>query len=66
MLSILLSACLIADPTQCKDFQIPVDFEGSALQCSMVAPPYFVRWMEEHPEWRVQRWKCVPLAVEAP
>jgi hypothetical protein len=60
MLSIILSACLIADPKQCRDFKIPLDVSMDVVQCSMAAPPYFAQWAEEHPQWQIRRWKCQP------
>lgn len=62
MLSIVLSACLLANPQQCKDFTIPVDTAEAvdSTMCAMIAPPYFARWSEEHPAWQVRRWKCIP------
>lgn len=58
MLSIVLSACLIADPNQCRDFKVPVDFQMDAMHCAMAAPPIFARWAEEHPQWQIKRWRC--------
>ncbi|MBN8911485.1 MAG: hypothetical protein J0H65_05375 [Rhizobiales bacterium] len=63
MLSIILSACLIADPNQCRDFKIPLDTSMDALHCTMAAPPYFAKWAEEHPQWQIRRWKCQPSSM---
>ena len=63
MMTIILSACLVADPGQCKDFRLPLDGDMTATSCAMNAPPYFAQWMEEHPAWRVMRWKCQPAAL---
>ena len=37
MLAIILSACLIADPKQCRDFRIQVDFQMPAKYCPSAA-----------------------------
>ncbi len=63
MLSIILSACLVSNPGQCKDFKIPLDVNMDALQCAMAAPPYFAQWAEEHPGWQIRRWKCQSSAL---
>jgi hypothetical protein len=60
MMTIVLSACLIAHPGQCKDFRVPIDVDMDPGRCTMVAPPYFAKWTDEHPAWRVMRWKCLP------
>ncbi|MCC7251397.1 MAG: hypothetical protein IT540_05925, partial [Hyphomicrobium sp.] len=54
MLSIILSACLIADPKQCQDFKIPIDVHMDAVHCTMAAPPVFAQWAEEHPQWQIK------------
>jgi|APFEC2959095171_1045051.scaffolds.fasta_scaffold28232_2 hypothetical protein len=60
MLSIILSACLIANPSHCRDFKIPLDAEVGmdSMRCAMAAQPHFAKWNEEHPQWRIKRWKC--------
>jgi hypothetical protein len=58
MLSIVLSACLIADPNKCKDFRVPVDFQMEAKYCAMAAAPVCAQWAEQHPQWQIKRWKC--------
>lgn len=65
MMAIVLSACLVADPGQCKDFKIPLDVaeDMDSTQCAMLAPPYFAQWSEEHPAWQVRRWRCQPAGM---
>ncbi len=63
MMTIILSACLVSDPAVCKDYRLPLEGEMSTTQCAMSAPPYFAQWMEEHPAWRVMRWKCQPAGL---
>ena len=63
MLTIILSACLVIDPHQCRDFKIPLDVNMDAMQCAMAAPPYFAQWAEEHPKWQIRRWKCQPSGL---
>lgn len=64
MLSIILSACLISNPSHCRDFKIPLDVNVDALRCAMAAPPHFAKWAEEHPKWRVKRWTCQPSSLD--
>lgn len=63
MMTIVLSACLIANPGECKDFRLPLDGDIDAQSCVMNAPPFFAQWSEEHPAWRVMRWKCLPASM---
>ena len=66
MMTIILSACLIAEPSQCKDFKIPLNIAESmdTNQCAIQAPPYFAQWAEDHPAWRVMKWKCQPAGMD--
>jgi hypothetical protein len=58
MIAIIISACLLSDPGVCRDQTIPLSPEVSAVRCVMTAPPHVAKWSEEHPEWRVVRWRC--------
>jgi hypothetical protein len=64
MMTIILSACLVADPATCKDFRLPLDGEMDTRQCAMVAPPFFAQWSEEHPAWRVMKWSCQSSEID--
>jgi hypothetical protein len=58
MISIIISTCLLSDPSVCRDQTIPLLSEVSPLKCVMAAPPHVAKWNTEHPEWRVVRWQC--------
>ncbi len=58
MLAIIISACLIADPGTCKDHRVPLDMEVDPTRCVMHAPPHFAQWADEHPGWRIVKWRC--------
>lgn len=64
MITIILSACMVADPNVCKDYRLPLDGDMSTQQCAMAAPPYFAQWAEDHPAWQIKRWKCVPSGLD--
>jgi hypothetical protein len=58
MIAIILSTCLLSDPSVCREETIPLANEVSAVRCVMTAPPHVAQWSTEHPEWRVVRWRC--------
>lgn len=58
MLAIVVSVCLISDPTICRDERISLVADVSPHRCAMGAPPYVAQWNGEHPDWRVVRWRC--------
>jgi hypothetical protein len=63
MLTIVISACLVADPKSCKDYTLPVDGDMDTVQCALIAPPFLANWQETHPQWTVKRWKCQPATM---
>jgi hypothetical protein len=58
MLAIVVSVCLISDPTICRDERISLVTNVSPHRCLMSAPPFVAQWNGEHPDWRVVRWRC--------
>jgi hypothetical protein len=60
MIAIVISVCLLSDPGVCRDETIPLASEVSPTRCIMTAPPHVAQWNEEHPGWRVVRWRCGP------
>lgn len=64
MIAIILSACLINDASVCRDHRIQLMSQASEIQCLMAAQPEIAKWSEEHPQWRVVRWKCRPEREE--
>jgi hypothetical protein len=58
MIAIILSTCLVNDPGICRDQTLPLAAEVSEARCVIMAPPYLAQWCEEHPQWRVVRWRC--------
>lgn len=61
MFEILLSVCLAAEPSRCKDEHLTL-LEDAALpyQCMLAGQIEIVRWSESHPKWNVKRWTCAP------
>ena len=62
---IVLSVCTLLTPTQCKDVHLQAASEfGASLQvpfnCVKQGQLEGQKWIEQHPGWRVERWKCPP------
>lgn len=60
MLTVVLSACLIGDPSVCREYKIPLSVMLDPQHCVMDAPPYFAKWAEQHPGWQIKSWRCIP------
>lgn len=58
MITIIISACQIANGGVCRDFSLPLEQAMDAEQCVMFAPPHFGEWAENHPGWRITKWRC--------
>lgn len=59
-LVLVLIACLISDPTSCKQFNI--HFNGHAttpMQCMMVSMQELAKWKDQHPQYMPKKWKCL-------
>ncbi|MGL4397172.1 MAG: hypothetical protein ACRCS9_11580 [Hyphomicrobium sp.] len=64
MLAIILSACMIDNPTVCKDYKITMDEASDQTSCAVYAAPYFIPWTEEHPGWQIKKWRCAPVSED--
>jgi hypothetical protein len=61
MIELALVACLVSDPSTCKDVGLTYSGESvTPMQCLMGAGPEIARWTDEHPRWTVRRWTCRP------
>lgn len=58
MITLVISACLIADPNVCRDHMVPLLDNYSSRQCVESALPHFAKWAADHPGWEIRRWRC--------
>lgn len=58
MVDLILLACTILAPSNCREYHVLFQFEGSLRSCMMQAPPYLAQWAGNHPGYRVMRWRC--------
>jgi hypothetical protein len=60
-MELLLSICLIASPTHCRNETIIVAYEPvGPTMCMVTAQQSIAQWQRGHPKWRVMKWKCQP------
>ncbi len=56
---ILLSVCLLTQPTNCREDRIQLSYEAtSPFMCLRHAQSALATWQASHPEWHVERWRC--------
>ena len=58
MVDLVLTVCLLANPTNCRDEHLYFLSRGSLVQCMSLAPPEIAKWSAVHPRHKVKRWKC--------
>jgi hypothetical protein len=57
---ILMSICLLADPSSCREERLSFSFEEpNAMACLVRSQETIAEWQRSHPEWRIDRWRCV-------
>lgn len=58
-MELILSVCLISDPTRCMDQRLPEIYEmENAGRCVAVSMPLAAQWAGEHPGWKIVKWRC--------
>ncbi|MFM7085316.1 MAG: hypothetical protein ACKOW3_10010 [Hyphomicrobium sp.] len=59
MIELVILACLLDEPDQCKDVSLTFSVENlTPMQCVMQAQPEIAKWVEGHPRWVAKRWTC--------
>lgn len=61
MYEVLIVACLIASPADCKTFEVPLYHYETLHQCSVMAQLNAVEWASHEPEWRIRRFTCAQM-----
>lgn len=62
MIELVLTVCLLAAPTECREERRP--FEGGILFCAMAGQAVGVEWIATHPKWTLARWRCGPPSTD--
>jgi hypothetical protein len=58
MVELLFTVCSILHPTECRDEHMQFVDQGSLAQCVWQAQPTLARWVDEHEDQRVVKWRC--------
>ena len=58
MVDLVLTVCLTAAPTDCREQHLYFESRGSLVHCMFLAPPEIAKWSTEHPAHKVVRWRC--------
>jgi len=60
VLELAIVACLLDNPTKCKDVSLTYIENVTPMQCMMSSQPEIVKWVEYHPRWFAKKWSCRP------
>lgn len=58
MYELLIVACLMTQPIECEEFQIPFEQPTAAMACLREAELRLVQWAKTRPEWKIRKWSC--------
>jgi acyl-ACP thioesterase len=58
MMHLILVACLTVPSYACRQSSLIITEQMSEIQCAITAQQRIAVWNEEHPQWRVVRWRC--------
>ena len=58
MLVLIMTVCALNAPDQCGEARLQFSADESLSQCMQSAPPYLAQYVGEHPNTRVERWRC--------
>jgi hypothetical protein len=57
MLELAFTVCLLADPANCEERSL-LFVDVSPMQCMIGAQSALAPWVEEHPAWRIDSFRC--------
>ncbi len=58
-MDLIVIACLLAAPAECKEHRLRISFQGGDPgQCMYGSPPRVAEWATLNPAWRVKSWRC--------
>jgi hypothetical protein len=64
MIELFFLACLIDNPTLCRERELTFSGEGlTPMQCMAASQPQLAAWREAHPRYFVKRWGCRPARL---
>ncbi|MEM8958418.1 MAG: hypothetical protein AAGC86_11450 [Pseudomonadota bacterium] len=57
MVELLFVACLSGAPEECRERSMLFS-DVTPIQCLMGAQPQLAKWVETHPNFTIQSWRC--------
>ncbi|MEJ1160035.1 hypothetical protein [Prosthecomicrobium sp. N25] len=61
MIELIVTACLAANPAECRDIRLgSVEGIVDQIQCRKMGQIESARWIGEHPGYVIKMWRCGP------
>lgn len=64
MITLIILACLIEDPNKCKTFKVNYEENVTMKQCQTHSMYDLVKCIQDHPNYKIVRFKCVDSTQE--
>jgi hypothetical protein len=65
MFELAFLACLSANPTYCRDFQLTyVGNVPMLTECALFSQPELAKWTIGNPNWKIKKYKCGPAEMD--
>jgi hypothetical protein len=58
IVELLFTVCSIVNPAECREEHLQFVDQGSLAACIRQAQPTLARWVNEHEDLRIVKWRC--------
>lgn len=59
MIELVVAVCMIDHPSECKDVNLNFEADNvTPMQCMMNGQVEMAKWIGEHPNWVIKKWRC--------
>ena len=62
MFELVLSVCILGDPSQCMERRVPTQRPMGVMACMRWGQSLAERWLEGHPDLTLENWTCASAA----
>lgn len=56
--TLVLTVCLLSAPEKCREERLQLEAQASIITCMSRSVMYVALWSEQHPAFRVTKWRC--------
>lgn len=64
VVTLVLTICLLSAPEKCREERFQLGDQVTLTQCMSRSVMYVAQWSEQHPAFRVTKWRCELPKVE--